>query len=207
MEILIYSIIPTLIASLLALFLTEKVKGSVKNNFDQKIEEIKNKNNTELAKFQSELDSFSNQKNFKFTKLHEKRFDVLEILYKSLNKKLQKLQSYISPVKYKPDNKTFEEYEDGLYDDYRESHYEFINIFKDNKIFLNKKIITLVDSYLKEEMEIFNAYYENHFLKRSGDQPKAETAMKAFTAYKKIPEKISPIQKEIEKEFKELLER
>jgi len=207
MEILIYSIIPTVIASLLTLFLTEKVKGSVKNNFDKKIEEIKNKYNTELAKFQSELDSISNQKSFKFTKLHEKRFDILEILYKSLNKKLKNLQLYISPVKYKPDNKTFEEYEDGLYQDYRESHYDFVSIFNDNKIFLNDTIIELVDSYLKEESEIFNAYYENHFLIRAGDRPNTEIRMKAFTAYKKIPEKISPIQKEIEDEFKELLER
>jgi len=207
MEILIYSIIPTVIASLLTLFLTEKVKGSVKNNFDKKIEEIKNKHNTELAKFQSELDSISNQKSFKFTKLHEKRFDILEILYKSLNKKSKNLQLYISPVKYKPDNKTFEEYEDGLYQDYRESHYDFVSIFNDNKIFLNDTIIELVDSYLKEESEIFNAYYENHFLIRAGDRPNTEIRMKAFTAYKKIPEKISPIQKEIEDEFKELLER
>jgi len=207
MEILIYSIIPTVIASLLTLFLTEKVKGSVKNNFDKKIEEIKNKYNTELAKLQSELDSISNQKSFKFTKLHEKRFDILEILYKSLNKKLKNLQLYISPVKYKPDNKTFEEYEDGLYQDYRESHYDFVSIFNDNKIFLNDTIIELVDSYLKEESEIFNAYYENHFLIRAGDRPNTEIRMKAFTAYKKIPEKISPIQKEIEDEFKELLER
>ena len=207
MEILIYSIIPTVIASLLTLFLTEKVKGSVKNNFDKKIEEIKNKYNTELAKFQSELDSISNQKSFKFTKLHEKRFDILEILYKSLNKKLKNLQLYISPVKYKPDNKTFEEYEDGLYQDYRESHYDFVSIFNDNKIFLNDTIIELVDSYLKEESEIYNAYYENHFLIRAGDRPITEIRMKAFTAYKKIPEKISPIQKEIEDEFKELLER
>jgi len=82
-----------------------------------------------------------------------------------------------------------------------------VTLFTDNKIFLNEKIIDLIDSYLKEELEIFHSYYENQFLTRAGDRPNAETRLKAFTAYKKVPEIISPILKEIESEFKEILER
>ena len=205
MEILIYSIIPTLIATLLTLYLTEKVKGSVKSKFDKEIEFIKNQHNTELANFQSELDSISNQKIYKFTKLHEKRFEILEQLYKTLNKKLRKLQLYISPVKYHPKEKTFEEYEDDLYKDYFDAHNNFVTLFYDNKIFLTEKITKLIESYLDEESQIFNEYSENYFLTRMGDRPSAETRTKAYTAYKKIPEKILPIKKEIEDEFKEVL--
>ena len=206
-EILILSILPTVIATLITLYITERVKGSIKNKFDQKIESIKNGYNTELTRLNAELDLINNQNNFKFSKLHEKRFEILELLYKAFNRKLRKLQNYISPVKYKPEHQTFEEYEDELYKNYYDNHNEFVTLFTDNKIFLNEKIIELIDSYLKEELEIFHAYYENHFLTRTGDRPNLETRMKAVTAYKKVPEKISPILKEIENEFKELLER
>ena len=74
LEIFKNSIIPVLIA----LYLTEKVKGNVKNSFDKKLEDLKNRHSLEISKFQTELNSLKAKENFKFTKLHEKRLIVLE---------------------------------------------------------------------------------------------------------------------------------
>jgi len=92
-EVLILSILPTIFGSLITLYITEKVKGSIRNKFDKKIESVRNGYNTELARLNAELDLINNQNNFKFSKLHDKRFEILELLYKALNKKLKNLQN------------------------------------------------------------------------------------------------------------------
>jgi hypothetical protein len=73
---LIYSAIPTLFT----LFLTEKIKGKIKSSFDEKLETIKKEHSLEITKFQTELNFLKLRENFKFTKLHEKRLDVLEYI-------------------------------------------------------------------------------------------------------------------------------
>jgi hypothetical protein len=71
-EALIYSLVPTIIS----LYLTERVKGKVKNDFDKKLEIVKMKHTLEITKFQAEITSLKTKENFKFTKLHEKRLTV-----------------------------------------------------------------------------------------------------------------------------------
>jgi len=204
---LLYSIIPTLIGTLLTLYFTEKVKGKVKNGFDKKLEKIKNDHSIELSKFQAEINSLKSKENFKFTKLHEKRFDILEDTYILLNKALNELNIYIHPIKNQPKGMNFEEYEDKLHSNFANSHNKFVEFYSNSKIYLEINLISLIDSYLKETNSIYNDYNLNHFLRKLGDKPNLETLTKASTAYKKIPEKIIPIKKEIEENFRELLER
>jgi hypothetical protein len=77
LEIFKNSIIPVLIT----LYLTEKVKGSVRNSFDKKLEDVKKEHTIEISRFQTELTHLKSKDNFKFTKLHEKRLIVLEKTY------------------------------------------------------------------------------------------------------------------------------
>lgn len=49
----ICSAIPTLIT----LYITEKVKGSIKNSFDKKLEQIKKEHTLEVSRFQTDLSS------------------------------------------------------------------------------------------------------------------------------------------------------
>ncbi|WP_415374558.1 hypothetical protein [Patiriisocius sp. Uisw_017] len=204
---LLYSILPTLIGTLLTLFFTEKLKGKVKSGFDKKLEEVKNLHNLEISKFQAEINSLKSKENFKFTKLHEKRFDILEELYKLLNKSISELNYYISPVKSTPNGMTHDEHEDKLQEKFSNAHFEFANFYANNRIYLEQKITKLIDNYLNEIAEIYNDYNKHHFLKKFGDRPNPETHRIAYSAYKKIPSKITPIKKEIEESFRELLER
>lgn len=203
---LLYSIIPTLIGTLLTLYFTEKVKGKVKMGFDKKLEEIKKEHIIDITKFQAEINILKAKENFKFTKLHEKRFIVLEKMYQLLNKAINELDYYISPVKLKPNGTSFDENEDKLQMNFIDAHNKFKVLFSDNKIYLDNKITGLVEVYLKEIADIYNDYSQNHFLKRLNDKVDPEIHIKAYTAYKKVPEKIMPIKKEIEDSFKELLE-
>ncbi|AWG22412.1 hypothetical protein FFWV33_13200 [Flavobacterium faecale] len=199
---LIFSIIPTLIT----LFVTEKVKGKIKNSFEEKLEIVKKKHTIEISTFQTELNNLKSREIFKFTKLHEKRFDILENIYKLINKSQNDLQFYVCPVKRVPEGKTFDQLDDSLNENFRKAHNNFVEYYSDNKIYLDEQIEELIDKYLVEVSDIYNDYSENHFLAKFDNKPNPETFKKSAYAYKKIPEKIIPIKKQIEIKFKELLE-
>tara|TARA_R110002020_G_scaffold318905_7_gene534545 strand:+ start:4418 stop:5041 length:624 start_codon:yes stop_codon:yes gene_type:complete len=203
LEALAYSIIPTLIV----LIITEKIKGNIKNTFDEKLEKIKAKHNIDITKFQAEISSLKTQENFKFTKLHEKRLIVLEKIYVLLNLSSKELSAYIDPVKFTPDNTDFNTQEISLQQNYVLAHNKFVNYYNNNKIYLNEVVIGLIDNYLSEISKVYNDYSTNHILTSMGDNPEAEVRKKAYTAYKNMPEKVNPIKKEIENKFREILER
>lgn len=198
----ICSVLPTLIT----LYITEKVKGTIKNSFDKKLEQVKRDHSLEISKFQTELSSLKAKENFKFTKLHEKRMVVLEDTYKYLNEDLNKLNKLVAPFKSFNQETTFEENEKVLFENFTTAHNKFASYYSDNKIYFNEQLEKLIDSYNMETINVYNDYSQNHFLKQVGEFDK-DTSVKAAIAYKNIPEKIVPIKKEIEKRFKELLEQ
>lgn len=206
MELLTYSVVTTFVGSLITLYMTEKVKGKVKDSFDTKLEELKRDHSIEITRFQTEINSLKTKENFKFTKLHEKRFLVLEESYKLLNKTVSKINQYISPVKSIPENITFTQNEDNQQLEFLEAHKNFTNHFVDNRIYFNQELEALVENYVSEIGEIYNDYSQNHFLTKMETQPDREIRMTAFSAYKKVSEKLLPIKKEIEKNVRNLLE-
>lgn len=198
---LAYSLVPTLVT----LFLTEKIKAKIKGSVDEKIENIKKEHSLEISKFQTDLNFLKTRENFKFTKLHEKRIEILENAYKYLNEAQQHLNSYVAPLKHTPVGSTFEQYDDILDENFRNAHTKFVLYYSDNKIYLDEEIETLIDEYLTEISEVYNDYSENNILRKLGDNFNHESFKKAAFAYKKIPEKIIPIKRKIELKFKKFL--
>lgn len=207
MEILLYSILPTTLGTLITLYITEKIKGTVKNTFDEKLEALKKQHSIEITNFQAEINFLKSKENFKFTKLHEKRFSVLEDSYKLLNKTVSKINQYISPVKSIPENITAIQNEDNHQSEFLEAHKNFTNHFVDNRIYFNQELENLIESYISEIGEIYNDYSQNHFSRKWDTQPDRDIRLKAFSAYKKVSEKLLPIKKEIEKNVRDLLEK
>jgi hypothetical protein len=204
---LIYSIIPTVLCTLITLFLTEKVKGGVKIRFEKKLEKLKTEHSIEIAKFQAEISTLKSKENFKFTKLHEKRFEVLEKLYRYLNITISKLNTYVSPAKIVPTGEDYVENEDKLEANFQEAHREFINYFSDNRIYIGERITAIIEKYIEETNGVYFDYNEHHFMRKFGKDSNSKTFRKAAGAYKKIQEKIIPIKKEIENLFREVLEK
>ncbi|WP_353103304.1 hypothetical protein [Myroides odoratus] len=205
--ILIVLFICSLIPTIITLLITEKVKGSIKNSFDQKLESLKKKHTIEISKVESELNALKIKENFKFTKLHEKRMEVLEFSYKYLNKALYDLNQLVIPLKQFSNDTTFEENEKILFENFQNSQNQFAGYYSDNKIYFSAELELLIDTYNSETIVIYNDYYENYFMKQVSGEFNKEIHLKAAVAYKKIEEKIIPIKKEIEKKFKEVLER
>ncbi|MFQ2998481.1 hypothetical protein [Elizabethkingia anophelis] len=201
-EAFIYSIIPTLIT----IIITEKVKGKIKSNFDAKLEEIKKKHNIETKKFEIEISALKSKENYKFTKLHEKRLEILENIYKKLNLQISELGKYVSPIKFFPENSTYEQNENILQENFINAHNNLVNYYYDNKIYLPKKIISLIDDYFKEISATYDPYAQNHNIIKMGEKPDVKSKKEGNLAYKNIELKVIPLQKEIETNFREMLE-
>lgn len=193
------------ISSLFTLYITERIKNKIKNSFDIKLEEVKMINSKEISQFQSELNHLKSKENFKFTKLHEKRFEVMAETYKYLTDALFKLRIYVAPLKGVPTDKTSEEINDKQFTAYTDADKKLYEYYSFNKIYFNDELEELFEKYFNSSLDILNQYVKNEFVNREGAAFNSKVYMSAATAYKKIPELIEPIQLEIKNKFRELL--
>jgi hypothetical protein len=194
-----------LVPTLITLWLNERVKGSVQNTFNKQLEEIKKEHSKELSQFQSELNYIKSKENFKFTKLHEIRLEVLKESYKYLNNNLSLLGKHVSPFKFTPEGEDYDENEEKASMKYRDAHNEFLQYFNSNSIYLDEDTEALLISFFKESGEIFNDYDKKQIYKSMGEKLEKEDNLASVFAYKKIPEIIYPLKKQIELKFRELL--
>jgi hypothetical protein len=190
------------ISSLFTLYITERIKNKIKNSFDIKLEEVKMINSKEISQFQSELNHLKSKENFKFTKLHEKRFEVLQKTFQYLNETLTHLQFYISPVRER-NNESIPEMSDlTYYMNYSNAQDEFFNYFRINKLFLNEEIADLLTNYFIEADKIFGDF-ENEL--KTENVTKSHLEGKSIEARDNIGVIILPILEQIENKFRELL--
>lgn len=189
-NLLTYSIIPTLIA----LYVTEKVKGSVKQSFDKKLEEVKKEHTIEISRFQTELTHLKLKDNFKFTKLHEKRLIVLEKTYMYINIASESLKMYVSPINGIISNRTSNDNDDEfLKDEFIKEIDEFTLYFNHNRIYFDEAVENLLQEFFTESILIFAVHFREGF------------ADDNLFSLKQLNEKLLPIKKQIEIKFRELL--
>ena len=199
-NILSYSIVPTLIA----LIITKITEGRIKSSFDKKLESTKKKHSLEIAKFQSELDSLIAKENFKFTKLHKERFNVLKKTYALLNKSRNDLGLFVAEIKIIPNNTTFEKNEERLHMNFISSHDEFVRYVDDNLIFFSKNLESMLAEFLEESFQISIDYNPKHPVNKLVF-PNREVKKNATSAYKRLNDNIQPIMIAIRTESRELL--
>jgi hypothetical protein len=196
-NLIVYSIIPTLVA----LYVTERVKGSVKNSFDRKLEEVKKEYSLEISQFQTELNYLKTKENFKFTKLHERRLKVLKITYYHINHNLTLLEKYLML----PSNKNMNEEEQNFQNIFLIASQDFYKYFDLNAIYFNEELSGLIHNYFEEISEIF---IEHHIRKTNllvNIEPNENLFTVSAASRALIRMNILPIKKQIELEFRKLL--
>lgn len=182
-----------LVPTLITLWLNERVKGSVQNSFNKQLEEIKKEHSKELSQFQTELNYLKSKESFKFTKLHEKRLEVLERTYYFINETSESLQTYVSPLKSGVKGSTNTEIDKLLSDDFIKTFDEFVVYFKHNSIYFDEEIEQLLEKFNKEALLIFATYGKN------------ESAKDNMFSLKELKKNLNPIKKQIEAKFRQLL--
>ena len=80
------------------LFFAEKIKGRIKSEYDEKLEthkaQLKAQGDLEIEKLRSELEIAAAQTQFRFSKLHETRAEVIAEVYASLREAIICLSEY-----------------------------------------------------------------------------------------------------------------
>ena len=190
---LIVVFVSGLVPTLLTLYLNERVKGSVKNSFDEKIEKLKNEHSKELSQFQTELNHLKSKENFKFTKLHEKRLEVLEKTYMYINETSESLKCYVSPVDHILKGGRSVEVDEFLKEEFIKIIDEFTLYFKHNCIYFDEQLENLLQGFFTESILIFATYFSEG------------VADDNLFSIKELNNKLIPIKKQIEFKFRELL--
>jgi hypothetical protein len=186
---IIVALVCGLVPTLLTLWLNEKVKGSVQNHFNKSLEEVKKEHSKELAQFQIELNNLKSKENYKFTKLHEKRFEVLEKTYYYINETSELLKFYVFPLEVTLAGKTKEM----LSEDFVKSIDHFEMHFKYNSIYFDERIEKLLRDFFNQSVLIFATYGKN------------ESVDDNLHSIKEFNKNLEPIKKQIEIKFRELL--
>lgn len=185
--------ISALIPTLISLWLNERVKGSVKNSFDEK-----------LAQFQIDLNHLKSKENFKFTKLHEKRLEVLQQTYQHININLALLETYLKPLKFVPKDELVD-FEKKQGEEFIAAHQEFLKYFEYNSIYFDEETEAILKNFFDESALVFISYDKN-FAKVSVNTGTDKVKIKNSTLpHLSIAEDLYPIKKEIQKKFRELL--
>jgi len=194
-----------LVPTLLTLWLNEKVKGSVKNSFDKKLEEVKKEHSKEISQFQSELNYLKSKENFKFTKLHEKRFEGLAEIYSYLSQLLELLHIYSVSIKNQQSNN-----EDNI--EIANAQNSFINTYAEstkyisrNMLFFDDKTEVMLINYMIHCRDFFNTYDQYKYMQEINKEDKLGYIFNFESEYQKLEKLIFPLKKEIEKEFRKFL--
>jgi hypothetical protein len=84
--------------------LSEKIKGQIKGEYDQKLEthkaDLKRTSDVEIEKLRSQLNIAASQQNVRFSHLHEKRAEVIAEVYASLRIFIAAVAEYTSIVEF-----------------------------------------------------------------------------------------------------------
>lgn len=149
---------------------------------------------TELVKKKHSRDGF------KFTKLHEKRLEVLAKTYEYINEQIELLQDYVHPT-------STTSYTDDVQLDvkYKTLTAEFLVYFNSHAIYFDEKMETLIRDYFRESNSI---YYDHFFSKNIADLNITKERSRATTdlnSFVEVHKKLVPIKTQIEKKFRILL--
>ncbi|MXO05772.1 hypothetical protein [Flavobacterium sp. HBTb2-11-1] len=193
----------SVVSALITLIITKIVEGRIQSSFDKKLENIKKEHSLEIAKFHTEIDSLKAKENFKFTKLHEQRFEVLKNTYSYINNTKSDLSKYVDLMKTASIDSTDEQYKQELHGNFIKSQEQFIKYFGDNLIFFSENLENIVADFALECMHISNDYDTNKIFKIPLDT--ARKSQKNAESYLTLDDNIYFIMKTIKTEFRYLL--
>jgi len=92
------AVVGGLVSWIVNLWLSERIKGRIKSEYDEKLEthkaQLKAQGDIELEKLRIELNTLAARKQFQFSHLHEKRAEVLADIYASLREAVSAVREY-----------------------------------------------------------------------------------------------------------------
>lgn len=186
---------------ILRLWVSEKIKNSIKNEYDQKLEThkavLKAETEIEIEKFKSQLSLVSIEHQIRFSKLHELRAEVIAETYALLKYLYIKLGDYV---------KLFEPVGDSPRDQRRKAaitaHEKFSKYFQEKLIFFPKSTADKLEKINADLVKSFNQFSFGVEMASQMGQNSTENWIKVFES---VNGEIKEALVEIEGEFRGLL--
>jgi len=186
---------------ILRLWVAERIKNSIKNEYDQKLEThkavLKAETEIEIEKFKSQLSQLSIEHQIRFSKLHELRAEIIAETYSLLKNLYIKLGDYV---------KLFEPAGDQPRDERRKlaiaAHEKFSTYFQEKIIFFPKATANKLEKINTDLVKSFNQFSFGVEMASQMGQNSTENWIKVFES---VNGEIKEALTDIEDEFRGLL--
>jgi hypothetical protein len=182
-------------------WISERLKGAIKNEYDQKLEthkaELKARSDVEIERLRSQLSIAAVEHQIRFSGLHEKRAEVIATTYSLLQEVYGSLGSYVDMIQL----------EGGLTREQRrkaaaEAHKLFSDYYIKHRIFLPTATAEKLNSINRRSMDTYTEFYLTVDVPIAGGESKTE---ERFEIYKRVKVEIRAACVELEDEFRRLL--
>ena len=143
--------------------------------------------------------------NAKSTKLHEKRFGVIEEMYSLIVDLQMEMLKLTNPVKFTSD---YEAEMEKLIVDSNTYFQNFSSFFEKNKIYFNEITCGLMEEIRKTIHEAIWNFHEHRMYKQMGEDDKQilrEARQNMIKAYNSVKDDIPKLRQNLEKDFRQIL--
>lgn len=204
-EVLASSVVSAILVAILAFlfrsWLTNRLKQSIKHEYDHLLEshksQLKSQSETNLERLRADLAIAASEKQFKFAKLHEQRANVIAETYSLLKQTHLKLGNYV---------KIFEPAGDKPIDERRQDFIDafnsFIAFYPTKRIFLPKQTVEKVDSIYTQ---INHTYHDFFYGVDMVEKARGDSTKKWMALFEKVRDEMTEALEEMENEFRKLL--
>jgi hypothetical protein len=183
-------------------WISEKIKGQIKHEYDSQIEilkaRLKSEGDVEIEKLKSQLSIAAAQRQVQFSHLHEKRAEVIAEIYASLREAVIAVSEY---------TKAFEPAGGSSLDERRKTAAEAANkfamIYMTNQIYVTEEAANKLDEINRELKQAFIQFAYGVDLMR--DISGVDYTEKWIAIGQKVERLSSVVMRELETEFRILL--
>lgn len=162
--------------------------------------ELQSKSSAAIVNLKSELHLAAIEHQVRFSKLHEKRAEVIADLYKHLVEAMWETESFVSPMKWIGEPSKKEKYITAM-----RKIAEFFRFFDQHRIYLPEKVCESLQAFienLRSPAIEFGVYLEFEHLEEHTAKEKREAWLKAWNLVKND---IPKAKQELESEFRGIL--
>jgi len=188
----LFAIMGWLAKSLLSQFLTKDIENhKAKLKYESEIE---------LTKFRNEIEKTAFEHQIRFSKLHEKRAEVLASLYKLLVESIWLTRSLASPAEWVGEPSKNEKYADAM-----NKLGEFFRFFDQHRIYIPENLCPLIDDFidkLRSPSIELGVYFR---IERPNERTLKEKQEAWDRAWDSAKNDVPKTRQELEREFRTIL--
>ncbi len=179
-------------------WISEKIKGGIKAEYDNQLEilkaKLKSESDVEVERLRSQLSIAADERQFRFSKLHEKRADAIAEVYALLKPFVSALADYVKVVESADGPSREDRNKKAI-----ETGNAFLLYYSSKKIFIPVSVAKKIDEILKTLRE---AHFQFSYLV---DVPERPDLQKWVDIFEKINGLSDKALFELENDFRRLL--